>query len=390
MQDEGGDLDIDALQLSKVATPPLRWMRESEQACQPRPRELSKLEKLPAEIRHKIFSYLGIPEGSHIWIDCHGNSWECGGRAHPPDTAGCQHRYKVLGVTPKLWWSKPISFKFECGAGSMKYYIRSSHTIPWALLRVCKSIRSELIHLLFHLTPVELRDEVGSLPTQYYDKSSERLAPSAFNPSTRKIPALGYATECFPPPAWLILMTKIHLVGSPGTTFPLHMRRDWRSEHRRLTREAETLLFIADHCPELVELQTNFFKIYRPLVASTEHNHQASHLPELSLQSLLDIAVQACLQVVAKCSKLEKLVLEDGFKEWLREELLELDLKGVPMGLREELAERWLRRVSEELADSDNDDNGYEDVDSDSDDNGYEDVDSDGEHNGHEDADDEL
>ena len=102
--------------------------------------EPSAFEKLPREIRHEIYFFLGFPIAIRILREPSSSS--------PPDTT---IMHKAIFVHPAPYFRKRVPFWSafhlrEVARKNRRYSTKIENT---ALLLVCKSLRQELLQLLF-------------------------------------------------------------------------------------------------------------------------------------------------------------------------------------------------------------------------------------------------
>ncbi|KAL1791914.1 hypothetical protein ACET3X_009665 [Alternaria dauci] len=131
--------------------------------------------RLPAELRHIVYSHLNIPVGGHIWIDCPSDS-TCTDTSHIMFHANAKwpmRAHALFGVfqvrrkiTNLLYYGDFRRIFAELSTGDIMDY-GSRISMGRHLLGVNKAIRTEVMNMVFGCKEVELRcpmhDEAGRI-----------------------------------------------------------------------------------------------------------------------------------------------------------------------------------------------------------------------------------
>ncbi|KAF2278178.1 uncharacterized protein EI97DRAFT_456616 [Westerdykella ornata] len=305
--DDDNEFDRHALTLSKFGSvPPMGWLKDLPPAFEAAPpRKLSSLEKLPREVRQQVYSYLGVPVGHNMWVNCRNEScdeWE------PPSWANAylylpcglnyfercqyQHRWRMVEIQSKSPCGRADQFRFESktGQGVDSAWLPEPF-MDLTLLHVCKSIRDEVPDLLFRDVNVG-RGSIARRP--------------------------GY---------------KRHIT-------------------RMLKKQANSLRFVAKYCPALVTLRTDFIPACPHIYWDWVFRCTCGQKPK---QSTIGVLIAAYIEVVSKCANLQEIVVERlqvrRFEDCpLKVAVLRvLELRDVPAGLKEEIALKWIQPLMNDM-----------------------------------------
>ncbi|KAF2278177.1 uncharacterized protein EI97DRAFT_456615 [Westerdykella ornata] len=365
---DANSLDLQALALSKFFVSPMRRMEDLPPAFEiPRPRKLSAFEKLPAELRHEIYSHLGVLVARRLWTGCRKDN--CGYRSHPgcdtgsywdtqsdgSDVPEYEHRSRVLEVEFERPDERSGAFVMESrtvdGHNWTYYYIILLK--DWPLLHICRLIRDEVADLLFQNVNVRIGFELSDRAVHYDNWT---------NYYNNK-PGHGVFRRMTLNPSWFASMTHIHLTREVGSGFnakrPGAAYKPRPNLTRALEKQAKTLLFLAKYCPALVTLRADF------VPACHEYDcwpcgwyHAWRGKPK---QSMLDALIAAYVDVVGRCTKLQSIVIPRADFQTLEDDqagsgdinlddrLQVLELRDVLVALREEAARKWLKVLMDDL-----------------------------------------
>ncbi|KAF2278179.1 uncharacterized protein EI97DRAFT_456617 [Westerdykella ornata] len=237
LRDLSDGLELEALLFSQFTVPPLQWMADRAPAfAAPRPRVISPFEKLPAEVRHQIYGYLGFPAGRKLWLKCSETCCDDPSHAKPfisswsPKHNGYEHRvvltnmiferpdgqYDRIELEDNAAMARRRARECtweECGDSPATTYCTSAIfeevKLTWGLLDVCKSIRAETLDLLFGQAKIRFDYELSDKAVHY-----DNYKNWAANKS-----GTGQYFHMRLNPGWFSQMTQVHLSDSVGQGF---------------------------------------------------------------------------------------------------------------------------------------------------------------------------
>jgi hypothetical protein len=317
--EQDSQFDLQALEMSTFGSPLMQWIdrniglydrcRLPSRKKKPAVRPQSILERLPSELRHKIYSYLGIPIGTKMWVPERGYfNKKTQTYYEPSPSSTVENSVKIHEISFELTyesfsWGRWNQFKLAVDESWVYDTIKRGG--DFALLYVSKALRTELLDLIFNKTSARFEFELSSKPVHYNDWFN-------FSPAIDRRPQggfhhMGIATSAF------AHITIIHLGSDVGTGWsaqhPGRPRTSRSIAHRALTKQAKSVFFVAKYCPALVTLKLNPFL---PGLATPPGLYFSPpgcrYMLDVRIKpSILESLTVALVELVQKCQHLEVL-----------------------------------------------------------------------------------